>query len=103
MPNVVKGLKFNPASDSQTGIMSAADQINYFSGWTYVVQKDLFARPSDKLVLSPEAFDRYLGGHRFYIGLSENSVGEYSQSASHTFTHTRVVQGFPKFVDNTSN
>ena len=103
MPNVIDDLKVDPASNSQTGVMSAADQIKYFSGWTYVAQKDLFVRPSDRLILSPAAFDRFLGGHRFYLGLGSNSEAEYTTSASHAFTNTRVIQGFSKFVDNTPN
>ena len=98
-PRVKNGLKINPESGTHMGIMSASDQIKYFDGWTYLASSDRFLGPkmknSKRPMLSPEAFDRLMGGNLFFIG-GDVGGAEYTRSASFAFTHTRVIEGFPK-------
>jgi len=102
MARVKAGLKVNPPSDSHKGIMSAEDQIKHFEGWHYLVESNRFLGPKfeglERPNLTPESFDGLMGGYLFFIGIDATSSAEHSRSASHAFTHTRVVDGLSKVI-----
>ncbi len=92
----------NVASDPKKGIMSAEDQIKHFAGWIYAAGHDRFVKHEPKtqhgiVTLTPEAFDRLLGGFLFYVGMGADSASEFTASASYAFTQCRVAS-FPKII-----
>ena len=102
MKSTLKVNLVNVASDPKRGIMSATDTIKYFAGWIYAAGLDRFVKHEPKaehgvLTLTPDAFDRYLGGHLFHVGLGADGASEFTASASYAFTQTRVAS-FPKII-----
>ena len=85
----------------KTRVMGGQGQLKHFYGWVYDPYRDQFLLPESKdekgfhcKALSIESFDRLMAGWLFHVGWKEGSA-EYSTSASHTFTHSRVAE-FPK-------